>query len=342
MHLDEGRQYQEMEEAKGRKRDEPKKYPYLRIRFEELEKYLDLKEFEMKDVDDDLFKNQEGMLTSRQILWELDTLRQKMAVRHGDLARVSSRYLHFIKTSDSTAYYVPMKEARHREPQGEVNDDIIPSKTNKSDAWKPALPPPRLDRPGKPKPTQPTVPKPPTPRVDPPKLNISLLKGQPEQFPDIMLTSHRKQMYNRATTSARSIMQKANEHQLKNGRQQEKIRRYIHAFHLKFALAAACMIFLFIGAPLGAIIRKGGFGYPVLFGVVLFVVFVALVTVFEKLAVANSLPHAALGAWLPVIIFFIPSFLLTWGAVRDAKAMNLDLMINKIQKMLIGDKATKE
>ncbi|MGB1217442.1 MAG: hypothetical protein ACPG5P_06175, partial [Saprospiraceae bacterium] len=67
-----------------------------------------------------------------------------------------------------------------------------------------------------------------------------------------------------------------------------------------------------------------------------FVVFITLISVCEKLMKNNELPHPSLGAWIPVMIFFIPCVLLTIGAVRDAKMMNLDLMTQKIQRFFMG------
>ena len=51
------------------------------------------------------------------------------------------------------------------------------------------------------------------------------------------------------------------------------IRKHAIELHRKFTLAFACLIFFFIGAPLGAIIRKGGLGAPAVISVILFIVY---------------------------------------------------------------------
>src|SRR5690606_22370567 len=53
----------------------------------------------------------------------------------------------------------------------------------------------------------------------------------------------------------------------------KEIKSYQYAIHEKFVLAYACLLMFFIGAPLGAIIRKGGFGLPIVFAIIIFVAY---------------------------------------------------------------------
>lgn len=363
MNLENGRQYQEMEEAKGRKPKDPRKYPYLRIKFKKLEKYLDLKEFEMRDTDEDVFKDQEQMMSTRQLIYEMDTMQQKIGEKRKYLAKTLSSYYHFVKTSDSTSYYIPMSKTIGRKNSANTNQNkYTPPKRNnqafkgKNDTGKKA-PSPTLKRPDNkqqsmtPKetkgknqrpPRQPVQPKRANPAKpsssNPPKSRKPNKKaekiidaqflGKPATFAEILTPQHRKAMVDRAMTAVKSVKEKSRSDMAKVKILQDKHYRYGYQIHLKFSLAVACMIFLFIGAPLGAIIRKGGFGYPILFGVFLFVLFVALLTVFKKLGDNGSLPHYSMPAWIPVLIFFIPCFFLTLGAVRDVKAMNMDALEN--------------
>jgi lipopolysaccharide export system permease protein len=356
MNLENGRQYQEMEEAKGRKPSDPRKYPYLRIKFKKLEKYLDLKEFEMRDTDEDVFKEQEQMMSMRQLIYEMDTMQQKIVKKKKYLTNTLSTYYHFVKTSDSTSYYIPMAETIGRKNSSTKNKYTSPKKESldfkgKKNKGKKA-PSPALKRPDtkKQKPTkstkpvkkkqrsarQPANPKRGSPASSPTPIKKKLAKkykiakvkflGKPATFEEILMPKHRANMLDRATTALKSVKDKSLSDVAKVQILRDKHYRYGYQVHLKFSLAAACMIFLFIGAPLGAIIRKGGFGYPILFGVFLFVLFVALLTVFKKLGEGGSLPYYWMPAWIPVIIFFIPCFFLTLGAVKDVKAMNMDAL----------------
>ena len=80
--------------------------------------------------------------------------------------------------------------------------------------------------------------------------------------------------------------------------EKEKKVKHIYIMHTKFTNAFICFLFLFIGGPMGAIIRKGGFGMPLLISIGFFVSFIFLNLLFEKLAESFVLP-AVLAAWMP-------------------------------------------
>lgn len=85
---------------------------------------------------------------------------------------------------------------------------------------------------------------------------------------------------------------------------------------IKFALAFVCLLFIFIGAPLGAIVRKGGYGYPLILCILVFVSYILLNTFFKRLAEGLRV-DGFWGAWLPCIIMAVPGLLLSWSAMRD-------------------------
>ena len=69
------------------------------------------------------------------------------------------------------------------------------------------------------------------------------------------------------------------------------IRRHSIEWHRKFALSFACLIFFFIGVPLGAIIRKGGFGMPVVISVLMFIFYYIIDNAGTKMARKDFGPH---------------------------------------------------
>lgn len=103
----------------------------------------------------------------------------------------------------------------------------------------------------------------------------------------------------------------------------EKISKYKYQKHNKYALAVVCVIFLFIGAPMGAIVRKGGFGYPMLVAIVFFMIFL-VITLFSETMVDKAKLNALLGAWLGCLILFPIGVFLTYKASKDSKFINLD------------------
>ena len=87
-------------------------------------------------------------------------------------------------------------------------------------------------------------------------------------------------------------------------------------FHKKFALSYSVLILFLIGAPLGAIVRKGGFGLPVVVAVLLFLVYYVLTIIGENMLKADALPPV-LGVWLSSIILTPIAFLVFFIASRD-------------------------
>ena len=94
-------------------------------------------------------------------------------------------------------------------------------------------------------------------------------------------------------------------------------------YQRKFTLAVSCLLLFFIGAPLGAIIRKGGLGLPVVIAVVFFLVYHIVSTVAEKSAREGSLNHI-FGMWMAVIVLTPVGVFLTYKATVDSAIFDID------------------
>ncbi|MGE5355035.1 MAG: LptF/LptG family permease [Deltaproteobacteria bacterium] len=92
--------------------------------------------------------------------------------------------------------------------------------------------------------------------------------------------------------------------------------------HQQYSWALICVIFLFIGAPLGSIIRKGGYGVPVLVAIMFFMAFIMLSIMGDKFSRANVL-NPIINAWLPVIVLLPISIYITVNALRDSRIIFL-------------------
>jgi lipopolysaccharide export system permease protein len=88
--------------------------------------------------------------------------------------------------------------------------------------------------------------------------------------------------------------------------------------HQQFSWAWMCVVFLFIGAPLGSIIRKGGYGYPLLIAIIFYVIFVITSISGDKLVRKGNVT-SEVGAWFPVIILMPVAILVTYLALKDRK-----------------------
>ncbi|HNW98665.1 MAG TPA: LptF/LptG family permease [Bacteroidales bacterium] len=112
---------------------------------------------------------------------------------------------------------------------------------------------------------------------------------------------------------------------------QKFINRHDIEWHRKFTLSFACLVLFFIGAPLGAIIRKGGLGLPVVVSVIFFVIYHVVSFTFEKMVRESVLP-SYIGMWLPAIIFLPLGIFLTIKATRDSSLFDVDAYLSIFKK----------
>jgi lipopolysaccharide export system permease protein len=103
-------------------------------------------------------------------------------------------------------------------------------------------------------------------------------------------------------------------------REDEKIRKFKIERQNRWMLPASCIIFLFLGASLGAIIRKGGIGVPVIFSILFFIIFYIFMIQGRKLARDEILP-IWIGAWLPVLLMCPLAIFTTWQSVTESKLL---------------------
>ncbi len=103
-------------------------------------------------------------------------------------------------------------------------------------------------------------------------------------------------------------------------------------WHKKWALPIAVIIFFLIGAPLGAIIRKGGLGMPVVISVGFFVLYYIISITGEKLAKEGTWSAVA-GVWLPTLVLFPIAIYLTYKATNDSGLLNVEWYIIKYNNL---------
>ena len=109
------------------------------------------------------------------------------------------------------------------------------------------------------------------------------------------------------------------------------IRRHQIELMKKFTLSLACLIFFFIGAPLGAIIRKGGLGMPIVVSVMLFIVYYIIDNSGYKLA-RDGRWEVWQGIWLSSAVLLPLGIFLTHKAVNDSAVFNPDAWMNFLRR----------
>jgi lipopolysaccharide export system permease protein len=114
---------------------------------------------------------------------------------------------------------------------------------------------------------------------------------------------------------------------------QKNINQHWIAFYDKFVIAFACILMFFIGAPLGAIIRKGGLGLPIVFAILIFIIFHFINTFGKKVAQEDGITPF-LGCWMSTIVLLPLAILLTKRATEDkGVTINFDWLINLFNKL---------
>ena len=110
------------------------------------------------------------------------------------------------------------------------------------------------------------------------------------------------------------------------------LRRTILESFRKFTLSIACLIFFFIGAPLGAIIRKGGLGTPVIISMFFFVIYWVVDISGKKLANDGAITPF-IGAFISTFVLFPMGAFLTWKSTKDSALFNADSYIAFFKKL---------
>ena len=111
----------------------------------------------------------------------------------------------------------------------------------------------------------------------------------------------------------------------------KNVNKYSMEKHRKFTWSVACLIFFFIGAPLGAIIRKGGLGMPVVVSILMFITYYMVSISGEKFA-REDLWDMSSGMWFSTLIFLPVGFFLTYKAANDSGLLNIETYEHNIKR----------
>ncbi len=133
----------------------------------------------------------------------------------------------------------------------------------------------------------------------------------------------RTQLIDGAITDARNNAQTIDQQEDLLNENKKDINKHSIERHKKFSWSLACLIFFFIGAPLGAIIRKGGLGMPVIVSILLFITYYMVSITSEKFA-REDVWMMATGMWFPTFIFLSVGVFLTYKAATDSAIMSLE------------------
>ena len=147
----------------------------------------------------------------------------------------------------------------------------------------------------------------------------------------------RKQLLEAALSSARNNLRAIKQADEMNVANIRMLNRFDTEWHKKYTYSIACLIFFFIGAPLGAIIRKGGLGMPLVVSVILFIFYWIMSTTGEKY-VREAFSGLWFGVWFSTFVFLPAGVFLTYKAVTDSTVLNIDSYVEFFKKFRFWEK----
>jgi len=328
MNLFRGTQYQEPG-SQGGATEQRQKYPFVRTNFRSWSKVWDMREFEMNPTDRDRFKTQRSMLSMNQLRSAMDSLNQVMHTTRQEMADQMLTLLKREPTPPAAAPQAEKKPEQTAVSQPEQTTQNDRPKSRRATAQTPSDKKTDIaERVKKIREQKTATPMPGTtpPNSIGPKLPKQLVDKPLHEYASLeetFVADDRKALRSEAMTVARR-----NTTELESRAAQVESRRkeYVktgYELYTKYSFALVCFIFLFIGAPMGAIIRKGGFGYPILVSIIFFVVFIMLAITCKKLAELYILsPFWA--AMVPCLVLTPIGIYLTRQAMKDAQMFSTD------------------
>lgn len=110
------------------------------------------------------------------------------------------------------------------------------------------------------------------------------------------------------------------------------LNKHVISLHEKFALGFACIILFFVGAPLGALIRKGGIGLPLIIAILLFLTY-HFIGIFSKNSSQDGSFSPIIGSWLSTLIMLPLSIYLTQRATKDRGLFEFNTTLDPIKRL---------
>ena len=163
--------------------------------------------------------------------------------------------------------------------------------------------------------------------------------GNVENVLDLFQDWQRIQILNSAKNNATNILTSVKAKKDDIDRRYKIYNLHIYSLHAKFALALSCVILFFVGAPLGAIIRKGGIGLPMVIAIMLFLVYYFVGVFAKNYAMENNI-HPIFGAWLPTLIMLPLGIVLTKRATADKGLMSVGNAFDRLKDFFTKKRKT--
>ncbi len=149
---------------------------------------------------------------------------------------------------------------------------------------------------------------------------------------DALVVPAAASVFQRALATARNARIYVNSNKEELAAKQRSITKYTIEWHRKFTLSIACLVLFLIGAPFGAIVRKGGLGLPIVVSIVFFIIFHVISITGEKFAKEDVIAPAE-GMWIAPLVLLPVGVLLIYKATHDSALFDIDAYLNFFRKL---------
>jgi lipopolysaccharide export system permease protein len=320
MHLENGYQIQELNDGGGRRQKE--KPQFIRSEFRTWEKVLDLGQFTTGESDEGIFNKNQKTQSSAQLMAAIDTIDIKTEARKRSYYEHTALQFSTKVQVDTRQRNISIRDSLEILESGPIKASLDSARESRDSLRKIA---------GRMRQTPSSGPMYPGNMMEERGENYMSFQGRKgstvlqlnrlKDF-DTLSVSARKTIFEKAKQQAKSLTQSGTNMTASMISLTKTRDSYLYELNQKISLAFACLIFLFVGAPMGAIVRKGGFGWPLLIAIVFFAIFIVL-SLMGKSFVKSGALGPIMSGWLSVIVFIPIGAILTYGALNDYTLDNL-------------------
>lgn len=332
MNLVDGYQYRELASSQGK--DKKSKYPFMRTKFDTWNKVFDMSEFDFDANSTNVNPNKEDMLTTPQLLAAIDSValeskdvQMELMTDYGEILDIydvqERKRLKAEETESNLSLeyggvnpdFKARKDSTKRSPDKVKQEELKRKFANKRDR---------------------------TSKVDLVNekmvvLDVIETNTRPDTIRsliDIIKSKNKSSIAKQASSNANSRKDQVNSYVAMLNQLNKKKNKYYLRLHQSYSWAMICIIFLFIGAPLGSIIRKGGYGYPLLVSILFYMIFMIMTIMGDKLNRSESI-NPIVAAWMPCIILAPISIWLTVKALKDSKFKGIGVLVGWVKSKIV-------
>lgn len=285
MELYRGNQYQQ---PIARSNPSEKQYTFIRTKFKSWTKIWAMSEFDMSRSDEDRFKTQRSMLSMDQLREQIDSLGRQITAMHKSTTEELTANLERLRNmvpAKKPVEGAPKETSAHIRQKGQRPDSTSTSAFNPGTKF-------------------------------PVQVDFDSVRNAGGEYLQTFAEGERNTLITNAMQTLRGNVSSLTTRKSQIGDRRKERVKSGYELYSKYGFALVCVIFLFIGAPMGAIIRKGGFGWPILVSIIFFVVFIFLTIMCRELA-ESFVFHPLVAAMTPCAVMTPIAAVLTYRSMRD-------------------------